>query len=417
MRTIRIGALALCLCLVAVCGGRKETVLDGPWRASWASSGGEIPVNLFLRTSAAGVLEAEARNDIEVVKFSRVERQGNEINFFIDRYECVIKAVVAEGGTAMSGRWSKQTGSPNEMPFSAVKGGLARFPEKAYPGPAKKAPIADVSGTWRLRFEGDDHDSVGLFRQEGERLTGTIRAIDGDFRYLEGIYRNGLLLLSSFNGTWVFLFKAEMDGEGALHGSWARGPREPVRWTAVREEPDYPDPFTVTKLSNDERELRFLYRSADDPRLFISNENPEFRGKPLLAAFLLTGCPNSHDSGALLSRLYEEYRPRGLNMLLVFYELTTDEIAARQRVRRFRQEHGLSCPCLFSLAMSKKEVGAEIPDFEKFYAWPTVVFYDAMGKVTGIHTGIDGPATGDHYDRLVKEYRRRIEELLSTQAP
>jgi len=415
MKTKLPATMALCFSLIAACGGRKEAVLDGHWRAAWASSGGEIPVDVSLRTNAAGGLEAEARNDTEVVKFSRVERFGNNINFFIDRYECVINAVLSDDGKSMSGHWSKQTGSPNEMSFSAAKGDLERFPKEAYPGLADKVPFADVSGTWRLQFEGDDIDSVGLFRQDGERLTGTIRAIDGDFRYLEGIYRNGLLLLSSFNGTWVFLFKAEMDGAGVLHGSWARGPKEPVKWMAVREEPDYPDPFNVTKLSNAERRLCFRYPSADDPQLFVSNEDSELEGKPLLVAFLLTGCPNSHDSGALLSQMYKEYHSRGLNMVLVFYELTKDVKSARERVQRFKQEHDLPCPGLFSLAMSKKEVGLEIPDFERFHAWPTVVFFDSLGKVDSIQTGIDGPATGEHHAHLVGEYRKRIEKLLLPQ--
>jgi hypothetical protein len=395
--------------------GRKEAALDGHWRASWASSGGEIPVDLYLRTNDEGRLEAEAHNDSEVVNFSRVERSGDRIHFFIDRYECVIDAGLSADGKSMSGHWSKQTGSPNQMPFAAARGDLERFPKETYPGLADQVPINDISGTWKLRFEGDTYDSVGLFRQDGEKLSGTIRAIDGDFRYLEGIYRNGLFLLSSFNGTWVFLFRAEMDDQGTLHGFWARGPREPAKWTAVRQEPDYPDPFNITKLSNSTGRLNFRYPSAEDPQRHVSNEDPEFQGKPLLAAFLLTGCPNSHDSGALLSKFYKEYHPRGLNMVLVFYELTKDVEKTRERVLRFKKEYDLSCPCLFSLAMSKKEVRSEIPDFEAFYAWPTVVFFNAQGKVDGIHTGIDGPATGGHYDKLVSEYRERIEKLLSPQ--
>jgi hypothetical protein len=415
MKSKSLLILAVLICLTAACAGKKEAVLDGHWRAAWDSSGGEIPVDLYLRTNSAGGLEAEVRNDSEVVRFSRVVRSGNDINFYIDRYECVIKASLAEDGMSMSGHWSKQTGSPNKMSFSAVKADLERFPRETYPGLSDEAPVENISGTWKLRFEGDTYDSVALFRQDGERLTGTIRAIDGDFRYLEGVYRNGLLLLSSFNGTWVFLFKAEMDSQGILHGFWARGPREPAKWTAIREEPNYPDSFQITRLSNPEGRLRFRYPSVADPQRYISNEDPKFMGKPLLAAFLLTGCPNSHDSGALLSQLYREYHPQGLNMVLVFYELIQDVQLTRERIQRFMQEHELPCSASFSLAMSKKEIGAEIPDFETFYAWPTVVFYNSLGKVDCIQTGIDGPATGVHYDNLVREYRNRIEKLLSPQ--
>jgi hypothetical protein len=413
MKPKSLVVLVAFICLIAACSEKKGSVFYGHWRASWASSGGEIPVDLYLKANSAGGLEAEVRNDTEVVHFSRVERSGNRIDLFIDRYESAINAVLGEDGKTMSGRWSKQTGTPNQMKFSAIRGDLDRFPMETYPGLSNKVPFNDVSGTWKLRFEGDSYDSVGLFRQQGERLTGTIRAIDGDFRYLEGVYRNGLLLLSSFNGTWVFLFRAEMDSQGTLHGFWARGPREPVKWTATREKPDCPDSFSVTQLSNSEGRLRFRYPSADDPQRYVSNGDPEFQGKPLLAAFLLSGCPNSHDSGSLLSQLYKDYHPRGLNMVLIFCELTKDLSQIQARVRRFTKEHELSSPALFSTAMSKKEIGEEIPDFGAFHAWPTVVFYNALGKVDGIQTGIDGPATGEYYSRLVQEYRNRIEKLLS----
>jgi hypothetical protein len=415
MKTKPLMALVAFVCLMVACSGIKDTVLDGHWRASWASSGGEIPVDLYLTTDSSGRLDAEVRNDTEVVQFSRVERSGNHIDFFIDRYESAINAVLTDDGKTMSGQWSKQTGTPNQMKFIAQKGELERFPLQTYPGLSRKVPFEDLSGIWKLQFEGDNYDSVGLFKQQGERLTGTIRAVDGDFRYLEGVYRNGLLLLSSFNGTWVFLFRAEMDSQGVLHGFWARGPREPVKWTATREEPDYPDSFSVTRLSNSEGRLRFRYPSANDPQRFVSNEDPEFQGQPLLAAFLLSGCPNSHDCGALLSQLYRDYHPRGLNVVLIFCELTKDLDQIQARVQRFMKEYGLASPALYSTAMSKKETAEEMPDFQAFLAWPTVVLYNASGKVDFIQTGIDGPATGEHYRTLICEYRERIERLLSPQ--
>jgi dipeptidyl aminopeptidase/acylaminoacyl peptidase len=388
-------------------------LLDGHWRAVWTSSGGEIPVDLFLWTRADGRLEAEAHNGPEVIPFSRVERKGLHIELAIDDYESLISADLAANGNSMKGYWKKSTGGPNAMPFFAERGDAERFPKTLYPGPDKKTQIESAGGTWRLRFEGDDYDSVCLFEQKGDRVTGTIRAVDGDFRWLEGVYRNGLLLLSSFNGSWVFLFRGELDDQGTMHGYWARGPREPVKWTAVKEDADLPDAFAVTRLSNSEGRFRFGYPSVDDPKSRLSPSDPSFSGKPLLIFFGTTGCPNSHQMGALISELYEEYHPRGLNMLGVFYELTQDVPLSRSRIQRFQKVYKLPFPFAYSLAMSKEEIGREIPDFQKFLAWPTVVFVGADGKAAAIATGIDGPATGTHYQRMRDEFCRRIERLLA----
>ena len=403
----------LALFLVPAIGAEPPAALDGHWHAVWMSSGGEIPVDLYIKTNSAGQLEAEVHNGPEVVQFSRVNRADNHIDLFIDHFESQISAELSPDGKSMKGNWSKQTGNPNQMTFYAEKGDLERFPKDKFPAPAKKTLINDASGTWKLRFEGDDYDSVCLFEQKGEKLTGTIRAIDGDFRWLEGVYRNGLLLLSSFNGSWVFLFKAESDEKGILHGIWARGPRPGVKWTAVKEEAMLPDLFSLTKLSNSAGLLRFKYPSADDPRRTISNSDPEFQGKPLLIILSTTGCPNTHQLAVVLSQLYKDYHPQGLNALGIFFELTDDLTRIQTRIRRFKQEYDLPFPFAYSLTMSKDDVVKEIPDFKNFLAWPTVVFVGRNGKVTAIHTGVDGPATGKYYNRLILNFRQKIEELLS----
>jgi peroxiredoxin len=278
----------------------------------------------------------------------------------------------------------------------------------------EKAVRKDISGRWKIKFEGEeDFFLAASFRQDGERLTANIRSTIGDLRYLEGVYRNGLMLLSCFNGTWAFIFKAEMDESGVLDGIWARGPREPYKWTATKEDFELPDPFSLTKLTNEEGLLRFKYPLAENPERMISNSDPEYQGKPLLVAFTMTGCPNSHDNAELLSQMYKEFQKKGLNILAINFELITDVAQIQARAKRFREEHNLPVPVLYSFAMSKAEIGEEIPDFERFLSWPTVAFYGPDGKVDCIHTGMDGPGTGQYYEKLVNEYRNRIEKLLS----
>lgn len=406
-------ALGIVLACTQSCTSQKQNTLDGHWRAVWMTSGGEIPVDMYIKTDESGQLEAEVHNMTEVVKFDRVKRIDNHIDFYIDRYECVISVDLAEDNESMSGTWSKQTGIPNKTPFTAVKGDMERFPKEKYMPLEEKAVMDDISGTWKIIFKGEeDSFLIGSFKQDGERLTANIRSTIGDLRYLEGVYRNGLMLLSCFNGTWVFIFKAELDENGVLNGIWARGPREPYEWTATKEECELPDPFSLTKLTNEEGFLRFKYPLAEDPDRMISNSDPEFHGSPLLVAFTMTGCPNSHDNAELLSQMYKEYHEKGLNILAINYEIITDVERIQSRVKRFKEEHNLPFPVLYSFAMSKAEISKEIPDFERFLSWPTVAFYGPDGKVDSIHTGMTGPATGKYYEKLVNEYRSKIEKLL-----
>jgi hypothetical protein len=48
----------------------------------------------------------------------------------------------------------------------------------------------------------------------------------------------------------------------------------------------------------------------------------------------------------------------------------------------------------------------------KFVAFPTTVILDKTGKVRKIHTGFNGPGTGEHYTKFVKEFEENIDELL-----
>ncbi len=43
---------------------------------------------------------------------------------------------------------------------------------------------------------------------------------------------------------------------------------------------------------------------------------------------------------------------------------------------------------------------------------PTTIFIGKDGKVKKIHTGFNGPGTGEHYERFRKEFDATIEELL-----
>ena len=54
-----------------------------------------------------------------------------------------------------------------------------------------------------------------------------------------------------------------------------------------------------------------------------------------------------------------------------------------------------------------------MPMLSKVISYPTTIYLDRKGKVRKIHTGFNGPATGEKYLSFQKEFNAFMETLLS----
>ena len=64
--------LGFCLTLFPC---QKQESLDGRWRAVWETSGGEVPLPLFIKTGASGEIQAEVHNGFDIIRFDRVVKK------------------------------------------------------------------------------------------------------------------------------------------------------------------------------------------------------------------------------------------------------------------------------------------------------------------------------------------------------
>ncbi|HSZ33566.1 MAG TPA: hypothetical protein VK772_09645, partial [Puia sp.] len=53
-----------------------------------------------------------------------------------------------------------------------------------------------------------------------------------------------------------------------------------------------------------------------------------------------------------------------------------------------------------------------LPELQEIVGFPTTIFIDKKGMVRKIHTGFNGPGTGDHYEIFQKEFDDLITSLL-----
>ena len=71
---------------------------------------------------------------------------------------------------------------------------------------------------------------------------------------------------------------------------------------------------------------------------------------------------------------------------------------------------------LFAGLADTKSASQALPALSKVMSFPTTIFIDKNGKVSKIHTGFNGPATGKYYEEFIKEFNLDVDQLLNVPA-
>jgi thiol-disulfide isomerase/thioredoxin len=387
------------------------------------SPGGELPFGLRVDSGPQG-LRAVIQNGSEDAPVSAVELKGNDLMLRFDGYDSRIVATIE--GDNLTGKWEKRGKTAYAaMPLSAHRAGAeaaSRFRPASELGLAAGAAeaVPSVSGNWAVAFVDEEETSPAEaeLRQEGTRVTGTFRTPTGDHRFLEGSYESGVLRLSAFDGAHAFLYQAHAEPGGTLRGDfWSRDSYH-ATWTARRaaeREAVLPDAWKEVGLTNPEGKFRFRFPDlAGQP---VTLDDPRFAGKVVIVNLFGSWCPNCNDEGPYLASLHKRYRDHGLEIVGLAFEVTGDATRDREFVRRFGERYGISYSLLLAGTNDKEKAGAALPDLTRVASFPTTVFLGRDGKVRKIHSGFDGPGTGEHFAELKKEFEGLIESLLAEPAP
>ena len=402
-----MGAVVVSACREAVEPHRTTELRPGLWRGVLRSPGGPLPFGLHIPSDDSG---PEVINGEERVRFDRLRRADDRVIFEIDVYDAVLDARV--DGDRLVGEWRKRARSGiSRLPFYATPGYPYRFEKKTAKAP--KSPKS-IAGTWTLSFTDDDGTFPGQaeLRQEGESVRGTILTPTGDYRYLVGDYANRRLRLSTFDGAHAFLFVATVDEQGRLTGEfWSRDSYRARFVGHPKTSRDaLPDPFREVALAADDGRFRFEFPDLDGKT--VSSSDARFKERVLVVEIFGTWCPNCNDLAPLLTDWYRRFRARGLEVVGLAFEYTDDPAEAAERLTAYARRHGVEFPLLRAGVSDKASASAALPDLERIKSYPTTVFVGRDGKVSKIHSGFAGPATGAHYRRVVADMENEIRRLL-----
>jgi hypothetical protein len=98
------------------------------------------------------------------------------------------------------------------------------------------------------------------------------------------------------------------------------------------------------------------------------------------------------------------------------YEHFEDHDVAAEQIRKFREKLKIEYATLIAGISDKTEAGETLPSLNAVLAFPTTIFIDRGGRVRTIHTGFNGPGTGEHHEKLKAEMTSLVAKLLAEPA-
>ena len=396
--------ILLILSIVFSCEQKQpqEFLTFGDYRAELQVSDTDLLPFTFKVKDANRLIVFNAEEQIEV---NEIEYRNDSVFIQMPVFEALLAAKIEN--KTLNGNFIIE-GKDRVVPFKAEKNNT-RFNVTTN---AK----ANISGSWETVFspnsENDKYNSKGVFKQNGNQVTGTFLTETGDYRFLEGVVDGDQLKLSTFDGSHAFLFTAKVT-DSTINGTFYSGNHWKEPFTAKRNDNyNLPSADALTYLKEGFDSLDFTFPDANGNLLSLQDER--FKNKVVLVQIMGTWCPNCLDESKYYAEVYKQYNEKGLEIVALAFEYAKTKEKAFAGIKRLQDRIDINYPILLAQTgtTSKTKAQEKLPMLNHVLSYPTTVFVDKKGKVRKIHTGFNGPATGEKFEEFKAEFTEFVGVLL-----
>jgi thiol-disulfide isomerase/thioredoxin len=309
----------------------------------------------------------------------------------------------------VAGRFGDQDRYISSNPFHA---------KRYAPSAQASANVPTIEGQWVIPYNSPKGEKAWRFiaRQKGPEVSAAILRVDGDTGALTGTWQDTKFVLSHFDGSRPALMEVTPTPDGTLE--ILQNGRTTNKLVAYRAEvarakglPE-PENYMTHTTARDPNET-FAFRFPDVNGKMLSNEDPKFKGKVVVAIITGTWCPNCHDEAQYLVPLYKKYRDQGLEIVALDFE-EPEQQDQLKRVKAFVDKYGVEYTYL--IVGAPVEMWEKVPQLINLNTWPATVFVGRDGRVRAIHAGFAAPASGEFNLELKQEFTSTIEKLLTEKA-
>ncbi|HTL10764.1 MAG TPA: TlpA disulfide reductase family protein [Chitinophagaceae bacterium] len=400
----------LVLLLANSLAAHAQTVKPNWWRAALQRTDGASIVFNFEWLTENGKPVWYIRNASERIRVTDIQQKGDSMVVQMPLFESQFRIKKSKDGNQLNGVWIKGGAvRTSVIPFSASKSGQ-RFPGAA-------VAMHNISGRWSASFENKNNTdpAIAEFTQRANYITGTFLNPTGDYRYLEGVVSNDTLQLSCFDGGHAFLFTALIDDQQHIRNGWFySGASFKQPWHAIKNDTaTLPEDDVAMYLRPGGEKLHFTFNDLDGKPVSINDAR--FMNKVVVVQLMGSWCPNCMDETAFLSNYYNKNKDRGVEVLSLAYEYSTDRERSVKTLRKFQQRFNVQYPMLITGVTVNDSLRTEktLPELTPIKFFPSSVILDKKGNVRKLDTGFNGPGTGDHYLKYKKEFEDTIDKLLA----
>ena len=404
---MRISIAVLFVFMVIVgCKEKKvaKNLAEGNWLVELEVMDNQVlPFNLKVEKNINGDYEMNIINADEVIRIDEVEVKGDSIFMYTPVFEGYLAGTFTD--STIEGQFIKES-LDRIVPFKAIHGVNERFKV------ANKKDKENVTGIWETYFSPnleEEYVGKGIFLQEGHKVTGTFRTTTGDYRFLDGVMDGDSLKLSAFDGAHAFLFTAKVT-DSSMNGVFYSGNHFKEPFVATRNDDfELPDPDSLTFLNEGYDKLAFTFPDSNGDKVSLSDDR--FHNKVVIVQLMGTWCPNCLDETKFLVEYMAENKD--IEVVGLAFESAKTEDKAFKGIQRLKDRIGVGYPILLAQygTYDKLKAQEKLPMLNHVLSYPTTIFIDKKGNVRKIHTGFNGPATGEKYIEFKKEFNELVTQL------
>jgi thiol-disulfide isomerase/thioredoxin len=393
--------------------------LNGRWTATIQEGRFTVPFRLDIAVSGSTVAGKlfDGNEDFETTSSAHIENGAIELSF--EHYLTSIVATVKDGelvGELITAHRSPINITPGASTDQAHDR-IAPFHATRYVAPraAETASAPVIDGVWELPHDSPKGEKAWrlIVKQNGAEISATVLRVDGDTGALTGSWHDGKFIASHFDGSRPGLIEITPQQDGTLQVELHAEPRNVV-FTAYRPEvaraKGLPEPanYLTHTTVRDPNEV-FTYSFPDVNGKLVTNEDPRYKGKVVLAIVTGTWCPNCHDEARYLVQLYNQYHDQGLEIVALDFE-EADQLKSLNRVNAFIQQYKV--PYAYLIAGTPDEMWDKVPQAVNLNTWPATLFIGRDGKVKATYSGFASGASGSYNAALKDNFVSIINRLL-----
>jgi thiol-disulfide isomerase/thioredoxin len=414
-----VTCLGFVVALAAAQSTNTPDSVDGRWNARLIQNGMEIPFRLDISGAGSAVKGTFYDGFKPYDGTTSGTFQNGKLVLTAEHYLTTITATLDNGQLKGNVVAQSRTGSTQYV-FQA-----SRYVASA----AASVDAPSIAGSWEIPLDSPSSKGEKAFRfivqQNGPDVAASILRVDGDTGAYSGTYKDGKWVLSHFDGSRPGVIEVSLTKDGTLEVLQFTAPpsqaathdgatklvayRPDVARAKGLPEPENYETHTTARDPNE----KFVFSFPDVNGKLVSNDDPRFKGKVVLAIVTGTWCPNCHDEAKYLVQLDKKYHDRGLAIVALDFE-EPEQQGSLERERAFVKQYGVKYTYLIAGAPS--DLGQKVPQLVNLNTWPATVFVGRDGRVKGIHSGFASPASGEFNRQLQQEFTAKIEQLLAEPA-